>query len=468
MTFSTLVRFACGPFIVAALGLISVPLMAWIFPPNVIGQIAMFNIFLSGCTLVLTLGFDQAYVREYHEVNNKEVLFKSLFSTSLVIVCLFCLGIIIFHDVTVNILFDEKQNTLWIATGIAVAVVFSIFYRFSSLILRMKEQGIKYSLLQVSAKLFLVVGLLGLLLVDNKPSFFSAFVLSCFALVFAGVTAFMLNKKECALAYRSKLNKEQIQRAMKFGFPLVISGFIYWGLISVDRWAIRYFSGLDDLGLYSVAFSFAAVMTIFQQVFSTVWAPIVYQWNKKGVDILQLNLITDWVVIILSTVFVIVSILSPLLTLFLPEAYAEVVYLLPACMLYPVFYTLSETTVVGMNIARKTNYSIVVTLFPLLLNILLCYILIPLYGAGGAAVAVATSFYLYLIIRTEISKHVWRSFNSSKLYVVSALLLLTAMVPALTKLDNLWPSNIVLLLIVFFVYWRRFRSMKLDLITLMK
>ena len=466
MNLSKLLGFALGPFMAAGLGLITVPLMAWLFSPEVIGQIAMLNSFLAGSALVLTLGLDQAYVREYHEVSNKPQLLLSLASLSLLVTIAFAGIVILFNSFFVSLLFTEQDNPLFISAGLALVVIATILYRFLSLVLRMQQQALKFSLLQISAKLSLVITLILLFFLTGEFGFVTAFSLSCLSLLVATLVAVGFTWRECYQALKEGLDTKLIKQALTFGWPLVVSGFAYWGLISVDRWAIRYYVGLEQLGIYSVAFSVAAVMTIFQQVFSTIWAPVVYQWQKKGANIKQFAIITDWVVIVLSVVFFLVCLFSPVLTLFLPNAYYGVIYLLPACMLFPVFYTLSETTVVGMNVARKTGYSIVVTLLPLVLNLVLCYLLIPEYLAGGAAFAVSAAFLVYFLLRTEVSKKVWQKFNTTKLYVVALFLFLHASWSALTYSLLPWYVNIINLIVILLLYRERFTTLKQDIITI--
>jgi len=466
MNSSKLLGFALGPFLSAFLGLITVPLMAWIFEPDVIGQIAMFNTFLSGCVLVFTLGLDQAYVREYHEVENKPLLLNSLVSLSFCVVVIFCFIIVLFDEFFVELLFEPQSSSFIIAIGLALSVLFSILYRFLSLVLRMQEKGVKFSLLQVSGKLVTIIFILILLFSNKYFTFITAFAMSVISLIIAGVVAILLTKSECIKALRCKPNSELCKKTISYGSPLIISGIAYWGLISVDRWAIREYAGLEALGVYSVAFSFAAAMTIFQQVFSTVWAPIVYKWHKQETDIKQFVLITDWVVIILSLVFFLVIFCSPLLLYFLPVAYHDVIFLLPACMLFPLFYTLSETTVVGMNIARKTSFSIWITLLALAVNIFLCFVFIPIFGAGGAAAAVGVAFLLYMVLRTEASKYVWQRFETTKLYLSSVILLANGVWPALMLQATPWLISLASLSIIIIFYHRRLRLIKQDINTL--
>ena len=77
MQLKSVVGFSIGPIVGAFIGLVTLPLNAWIFSPDDIGRL---NIFQTICSLMLlfsVLGLDQAYVREYHEVANKEALLKA-------------------------------------------------------------------------------------------------------------------------------------------------------------------------------------------------------------------------------------------------------------------------------------------------------------------------------------------------------------------------------------------------------
>jgi len=222
LNLTKLMGFAIGPFMAAALGLITVPLMAWLFSAEVIGQIAMFNTFLAGSTLVFTLGLDQAYVRDYHEVENKPQLLRTLLTLSLAVVGFFTLIVFCFDQHIVKALFANESNALLISFGLVLAIIASIVYRFLSLILRMQEQGLKFSVLQVSAKVTLVFALLSLFILEGHDGFLLAFSFSCLSLAVALLVALFLTREECLLAIKSTYNKEFGKQALKFGLPLVV------------------------------------------------------------------------------------------------------------------------------------------------------------------------------------------------------------------------------------------------------
>jgi O-antigen/teichoic acid export membrane protein len=71
----------------------------------------------------------------------------------------------------------------------------------------------------------------------------------------------------------------------------------------------------------------------------------------------------------------------------------------------------------------------------MLVSLVSNYILVPLYGASGAAISTALAFWCFYLFRTELSKKVWRDFVTKKAYVVTALLMVLAIINVLAPLE---------------------------------
>ena len=78
-------------------------------------------------------------------------------------------------------------------------------------------------------------------------------------------------------------------------------------------------------------------------------------------------------------------------------------FLIPFLSLYPVLYTISESTVYGINFLQKTHWHIIITGACGLLNVVLNYFLINAMGSLGAAVATGITYTVLLILRTYFS-----------------------------------------------------------------
>ncbi|MFX4717564.1 polysaccharide biosynthesis C-terminal domain-containing protein, partial [Acinetobacter baumannii] len=90
--------------------------------------------------------------------------------------------------------------------------------------------------------------------------------------------------------------------------------------------------------------------------------------------------------------------------------------------------TLSETTAIGITIVRKTKLSMLASILAMLINLIANYILVPLYGASGAAISTALAFWSFYLFRTEISKKIWRKFPTQKAYLITTLLLVLSVI----------------------------------------
>ncbi|MNR06050.1 hypothetical protein D3C85_1221080 [compost metagenome] len=204
---------------------------------------------------------------------------------------------------------------------------------------------------------------------------------------------------------------------LRFGAPLILGGVAFWGMTAMDKVFLRSLSTFEELGVYSVATSFAAAAIIFQSVFSIVWAPTVYKWSAEGVNSDKIDLVTDYVLFAVVVLFCIAGVFSWIITYVLPPSYERVQYILLSCMAYPLFYTLSETTVVGLGVARKSSYVMLAALIGCATGVTGSYFLIPLYGASGAAVSSAIAFWIFFFCRTEFSSLIWRPLPRFRLYL---------------------------------------------------
>ncbi|MFA9352899.1 polysaccharide biosynthesis C-terminal domain-containing protein, partial [Escherichia coli] len=85
-------------------------------------------------------------------------------------------------------------------------------------------------------------------------------------------------------------------------------------------------------------------------------------------------------------------------------------------------YTLSEVTAVGSAISRRTIFSMLASVVAMLCNLAGNYLLVPHYGASGAATSTLLAFIVFYVLRTEFSKRVWRGIATRKTYLILTIL----------------------------------------------
>ena len=469
MNTKKILSFAVGPLLNALISLAILPLLTWVYTPEVIGRLAMLNVAASLVILVFSLGLDQAFVREYHESKNRESLFKLVFLPGGLLL-LFTLAILLIFDTSVlsRFVIGLKGNDLSYYIAIYIFCIFSI--RFFALILRMTERGIAFSISQALPKFLILLGIACIVIYDKKGTGIELlFQLYSASIVITLSLLIWVTRKHGVYSFKNSIEWNKLRELLNFGLPLVFGGAAFWGLTAMDKVFLRNLSSFEELGLYSVAVSFAGAAIIVQSVFSTIWAPTVYKWASENENLDKIEKITDLMLGIVVFIFCMAGLFSWLVMYILPEEYKQVPYLLVTCMVYPLLYTLSECTAVGIGIMKRTRLAMFAVLIALLVNLLGNYYLVPILGASGAATSTAISFFILLVLRTELSILVWRPIKRMKIYIFSFCYGGCAILFSLfgEYFDGLFIVVWYILMVIFIYAWRKYIFLRCVTLTLL-
>ena len=414
MNIKTVMAFAFGPIATAGLGLLTVPVIAWVFPPADVGRLNMVQISVSFGVLLFNLGLDRAYIREYHEWSDRGALLKACFMPGFALLLL-VVAITLPYDGHISTWLFGLENVgyYWILVACVVA---SFVSRFLSLILRMQDRGLAFSMSQVLPKIILLLILGGLAL----PFFSKSFVeleVAYFVSLLSVLFIYTWNtRRDWNPALAAGVSHEQVRGLLSYGIPLIFAGVAYWGLDATSSVALRSLSTLSELAVYSVSVSFAGVGVVFQTIFTVLWAPLVYKWVAHGVDMSRVDHIAQQALAVVCALWILCGIFSWVADFILPARYLQVKYFMLCCIGQPLLYTLSEVTCVGIGITRKSMLSLWSTLAALIVNVAMSVWLVPGHGAAGAVIANAVAFLVFFIARTEASAYVWRPFPRAQLY----------------------------------------------------
>jgi len=424
LTPKQIAEFAFGPIVTAVLGFISIPVIAWFYSVEDIGRLSMLNVVTSFCILLFSLGLDQAYVREYHEVDHKPVLLKTAFVPGSILL-IFTMALCLLEPGAISKLLFAVDSTL-IDILVSLCVLSAFVSRFLSLILRMQERGLAFSMSQILPKMLFLAIIGFYVLFSLGFDLLHLLIAQTASLILVTLVYGWNTRREWIEAIGRKIDKSKLKTMLAFGMPLIIGGLASWGLMTIDRIFLRSMSTFTELGIYSVSVSAAGAVLIFKSVFTTVWVPIVYKWVAMDIDPSKIDQITEHVLATVVFIFILAGLFSWLVTYLLPHSYERVQYIVVACISYPLFYTLSETTVIGLGITRKSVFAMYSSAIALVISVAANYFLVPVYGAAGAAVSTAIAFWAFLFCRTEFSSRIWRPLPRKKLYASTLTCLILA------------------------------------------
>lgn len=429
MTLIKVLQYSIGPVGAAVLSLLTIPILAHFFNPEDVGRYSLLQVLLSLSTMLFSLGLHQSFVRDYFEYSDKPSLVLMAFLPCVIVLLIFfaLYGFSPFSISKLVLDLDGEDYSFYILCLIFLSVLINQFAH----VLRMKERALMFSFSTIFPRFnFIFLILVFLLLLDDYN--FDVILKATLGSLLMTFIFFFFVLIELRQSFSSKIDIKHLIEMLKFGMPLILGGLAFWGIASVDRFLLKYYSSLSEVAIYSMAVSFASIGSILTSIFGTIWHPLVYRWSSEGLDKKRLQNVLDLALVVICCAWSAAGLFSWLINLVLPEYYSNVVYIMPLCLAVPLLYLLSEITQIGIGISRKTIYAMLISILALVVNISLNILLLESFGAIGAATASALAFALFLILRTEVSHYLMASYKRRDLYsIVSIYFLISILFAAI-------------------------------------
>lgn len=427
------ISFSVGPIFGGALTALIIPLTTYFLSPTEYGKASMFTILQGLVASLAYFGFDQAFTREYNEHDDK----KSLFMNCLVVpIVFFSIMLIVsfFYLEKISEWIYPSKNYVILVVAFEVLIIFTIFERFILMYIRMSENGKAYSFFTTLVKFCILLMTCIILLTGDR-----SFTVVIWSIIIGQIIA------DCILIFKYRflfdfrisywLNFKLIKKMLYFGFPIVIAVSLTNFLQMSDRIFLKVFSSYNELGIYSAGLKIMAIMTIIQTIFVNYWVPVSYRWLSEGKDMEVFQKVSEFVNLILSNIVFIMTIVGPILILFVSKDYKDVQYFFPLLVIPVYLSCLSETSNLGIVFSRKTYINIYISAITLLVNILLSFILIPRFEGRGAALSNALSFIIFFVLRSVFSSKNGFNIKISKHLITLAILLVICISKAFFNIE---------------------------------
>ncbi|MEK5382444.1 lipopolysaccharide biosynthesis protein [Niallia sp. FSL W8-0635] len=414
--------YSIGPFLGSFISIISIPVITRLVSPQDYG---LLNLFISIFSfLYIFIAFpDYAFAKEYHkfkEQKRENYLLWNTAAISLILSLIVGIFLIVFSEELSKILFKDNQiNELFYI--LAIMLLLAVFDRFSQISLRMQGKGLSYSIVNIENKLLIL--LLTLILVYLYPDHaITAILAYALAQILTSITSFYLNKSSWSLK-NVGFNLGLQKKMFKFSFPIMPSSLIMWGLSSLSIVFLNGYSNFYEIGIYSGAQRIANILTVIQTAFMSFWMPMALKLDHEKVDTKEYTKVNELVLSIMTGIFLIVLFFKDGIILFLGSEYKEAILLVPFTLFFPVMYTLSEAIGVGFALKGKVHFNLIASGLSIVSFLAIGFMLIPKFGALGAAITAALSYTLLFWIKTLIATKVWYKFSLVK-YIINSLLLI--------------------------------------------
>ena len=447
-----MVGFSMMTWISFILGFISSPIATRLFVPEELAKFNLFSTYGSLIASICYLGLDQTFVRFFREPPGKAsrkglYTFCTLVPLGFSIVLSLILSFF-WRSLSVQIMGTESRGVF---VQLCIFSFFLVLFRFLSLSYRMEQNARLYTIqgvchVVVTKLAYLAVGFgdaTGQTAIGVLTVLMGLFCLICLR----------LQRSRFDARFSREIDRPFLREISRFALPLAPLSMLNWFNTNANSVVLRNLMGLSENAIYSSALGLAATINIIQTGFNAYYAPYVLEHYQD--DSTRFFTIHRLMACLLSLFGLGITLFQTPVFLLLGKSYRSSVVFFPFLFLSPICYCLGETTGMGINIAKKTHWTTIIYLFSAVVNIALCFLLIPSQGMAGAAMASAFSAILTLLFRTLVGERYYRMLETTRYLLYPIVLMLLA------SFGNLWLTGLpkyvmlTLLLAVSFFLFRR-------------
>lgn len=425
---------------------IMIPIIAKLLEdPFFYGIQANFNVFVSFVGALAILGIYDGLIRIiYEQASDQERIkvYSSCLNVLLIISLIICILGCFLRDYLSLFLFDSLesnyQNLIYLAL---VSVCLSMIQRVLIAPTRVQNKKKVFIIFNFITP---VCGYLGVyLLIFFGYKFWALPSYMFFQSFFAVIVFYLLNFKWFSFRV---LDIEMLKHVVKFGLPLSVVFLIYWVYNSFDRLMISEYLGINELGVYSVAQSMAAISGIIYFAFSQGWKFFVYEVETKQGNTTVLAKISEYLILVTGvSVIIVIPFRYMLFEMFFESQFIGGAKYFPYLFLNPLLLMIYQSIGAKFLVNKKTYLSAIALACGAIINVGLNLLLIPLLEVEGACIATSMGYLVAIIIAYTLLYKSGDIILSGKTLIVVILLIILFII---NRMDICLSKSIFLSLIM--------------------
>ena len=411
--------YAIGDMLTKGIGFFAILFYTHYLSQSEIGTYGYILVLVGFVNTFLILGADNAYARYFFEFkthHERQVLTTTLF---------LWFGVWFVTAIILPVLYSEQISKLLLKTD---SYSFAFMMAFLSLPLRlfssMSNQALRNEFKTKQFVLYnfftaiITVGSAFLLLNYSSYGVSSIFI----GMIMGDIIMLPFRFYAIKELLIAEVDFSIIKKILVYGVPFIPASVAYWIFSSADRVMLEHMSGLESVGIYTVAVSLSVVMSLVAGAIGQAWSPHAikaYEEDPEDAKILYIKFLNVLIAIGLFIILCASLVGKELIELFFPPNYNHVFYPLLFLLIGIGFQITTQVTAAGISIAKKTIYFLYITFFVAVVNIGLNYLLIPYFQETGASIATAFAYMLLTFIYAFISQNIFKLQYNKKTIVIS-------------------------------------------------
>ena len=384
-----------------------------IFAPDIYGVVTTLYAMVSFFLVLLAFGMETSYFRYANKSKDPEKVYSTSIIFLLVTSLSFILLAALFKQEAANLIEypDNPEYILWFAIILGIDVFLNIpFAR-----LRLKNKAVKFAFLKIVNIGFNIGFNIFFLticpkLVENNPDSIVNLIYSpaigvgyvfISNLLASIITLLMLLPEIFRVTFQ--FDKKLLWQMLSYGFPVLIVGLA--GMINqnIDKILIPYLvpesqNPMHQVGIYGANYKLAVIMSMFIQAFRYAFEPFFFSRGNTKDDPQIYAKVMKYFVIFGLFIFLGMVLYIDLIKVIINQQYHEGLKIVPLILMANLFFGIYFALSLWYKLTDKTRYGAYIALIGSVITLSLNFLLIPVMGYIGSAIAVFVCFFAMMVI----------------------------------------------------------------------
>ncbi|MBP3742496.1 MAG: oligosaccharide flippase family protein [Treponema sp.] len=416
-------KYTISNILVKATGFIIPFLLAYYYTQAEYGVISLGYAYLNFFSMFYAFGFCEGVQRYYYELrdNNQRDIFGNILLTNFLLVLFF--SFIFTLLCFTSTIFNEVSKSIFLM--VLFVGYLKALQNIGLSFLQMEKKSSRYiavSLVSVLSDVLFIVLFVVIIHLPVEFRFVSLVICNLSSTIVILIFIHKYVKKPTSFL------PSKFKEILKFSFPCMFLPVMSWLLTTSDKVVMSKLGTMRNVGIYSFCFSLSQLPAILQQGFNTAYTPIFYSEyeNKDKIKNVQTVFIELYSFVLLLYMFFI-SIFFKYVKLF--EKYESGIIFVPIFMIPVFFSAISTMNNSHLAYSYNTKVTFLITTITGAVSILLNYIFIKNLNSLGAAISVATTMTIQMLLSFICSiRYGYFAWKLRKLIIVFLFFLLSLFV----------------------------------------
>lgn len=446
--------YGLGTILPRMLNYLLVPLYTRVFVPEIYGQFTELYAYIALLLALLTYGMETTFFR-HGKGNDFKKVYGNIMTGILSTTSAFLLGLVLLYPALSQAIGYGTKSVYVLFTGLVVAADAVSAVPFC--VLRQQNKAKRFSFIKMANVCTnIALNLFFLVLVPERSALWadSLFGTEAGMLTWVFVSNLVASLLNIVLLWpqvrqiRLQFDWSLMRQLLKYSIPIMLISLI--GMVNevADKIAVKYLTPAGEadaqLGIYGACYKLAVLMTIFVQMFRYASEPFFF---SRAEDRNSPSLFADvmkYFVIFCLVIFLMITLYLDVFGLFIGTEFREGLGIVPIVLLANLFMGVVFNLSIWYKLSDNTSSGTVITAVGAVVTLVCLFLLIPVIGYWGAAIAHLACYSIMMVI-----SFLWGQKVYPIPYQVGRILSYVIFALALFALSRIFvPENKVLMYVV--------------------